>query len=252
MPLQYIAPEPIKNLEDWFLSEIRPLFTQEVYVVLGYIHSDEIEVTPYDLVRVVYSGTSNRTYATHFETSFNFTIYFAVALPYEINPHRQSLAMLEKVRNHLWQKIPPFIADAYPLVLHDEKPIKYAKNDIGLRPGYSQTWSLTTRTIKDVIPAGDPCQGAGEPGSLIPYPTDYLNGVDDIWYVAPNESFIQLNPIINGTNQPYFYDLLSGMWIKNPSYDQSKPTVWGNLPFILLRYVKSFIVEINDTNYPVV
>lgn len=243
----YLAPEPVKELEDWFLSILRPAFDESVFVIITYKEDEELEPVPYDYIKIIFTGVSTNVLEKYSEQYFNFKLVYSCHLPATLMPHRRVLALLEKGRKALWEKIPPRPAQAYPLLLKAEKIIKSKNCECG--PAYSQEWQAYNRVQGILVPFGDPCQGEGEPNSVIPNPNDYITPLPndpDNYYVRPNPNYDPNSPITNGTNQPYIYDPNTGTWTINPNYNPCLPTTWGNLPFILSKFIKSVSIIVKD------
>lgn len=236
----YLAPEPVKDLEDWLLSVLRATFPETVYVLIGYKDDEEQEAVPYDYVRIVYTGLSTNDSTTTLEQRFGFRIIYSCHLPATMLPHRRSLALMEKGRKAIWQKTPPRPADALPALLKSEK---LAKNkDCGCGPVYTQDWLFYNKASNTLVPIADPCLGANEPGSQIPAPEDYVTPLTDNWYIGINPDYDPQEPISNGFNQPYNW--VNGEWVLNPDYDPQIGTVWGNIPFIILPFIKSLKLSV--------
>ena len=239
----YLAPNPVKDLEDWFLNILRAEFPESVYVLIGYKDDEEGDPVPYDYVRVIYTGLTTSDNSNYIEQRFGFKIIYSCHLPATMLPHRRSLALMEKGRVALWQKIPPRPADTLPLLLKSEKLVKSKDCDCG--PAYSQEWQAYNRVSNILVPIGNPCVGAGEPDIYIPNPLDLVTPLDDEFYIKINPNFETCSltqPIGNGTNQPYNW--INNTWVKNSAYNRKLPTVWGCLPFILERFIKSFEVSV--------
>lgn len=239
----YLAPEPIKELEDWFLATLRASFPENVFVIITHKAEEEYEAVPYDFIKIVYTGLINNSNTTYFEQQFGFRIVYSCHLPSTLLVHRRALALLEKGRLALWQKTPPRPADALPLLLKSEKLAK--SSDCNCGPVYVQDWAVYNRVSNILVPNADPCQGANEPGSLIPAPIDYITPLNDEYYVAVNPGYNPALPITNGINQPYLF--IDGAWVLNPDYDPNFETTWGNLPFILLPFVKKLSVTVKNS-----
>ena len=237
----YLSPEPVKILEDWFLSQLRIAFDQSVYVLIAYKEEEDSEAVPYDYVRIIYTGLSTNVLKDYSDQYFNFRRLYSSHTPSTLLPHRRSLAMLEKGRLALWEKLPPVPAQAYPLLLKSERLAK--SSDCNCGPVYVQEWQAYNRLTNILIPNADPCMGAGEPGAIIPPPSGYITPLPQdplIYYIAPNPTYDPEQPESNGFNQPYNW--VNNGWVINPGYDPDLPTNWGNIPFILDKFVKSLQV----------
>jgi hypothetical protein len=238
----YLAPEPIRELEDWFLVQLRAAFPETVYVLIGYKEDEDYEPVPYDYVKIIYTGLNNSDHSSHIEQKFTFKIVYSCHLPATLLPHRRSLALMEKGRLALWQKIPPRPSDSLPLLLKSERLAK--TKECGCGPVYVQEWSAYNRVSNILVPIADPCQGANEPGAVIPNPSDYVTPLNDAYYIGVNPGFNPNEPISNGFNQPYLYG--PNGWVINPDYDPNLETVWGNLPFILSLFIKTLTISVQD------
>jgi hypothetical protein len=238
--MTYLAPEPVKDLEDWLLGLLRDIFPETVYVLIGYKEDEEQEAVPYDYVRIVYLGCSTNDSTTTIEQRFNFRVIYSCHLPATMLPHRRSLALLEAGRKAIWQKVPPRPADALPALLKSEKLAKI--KDCGCGPVYTQDWCFYNKTSNVLTPIADPCLGANEPGSYIPSPEDYITPLTDDWYVGVNSNYDPNLPASGAFNQPYVW--IDGEWIINPDYDPLQKTVWGNQPFVLIAFIKQIKIEV--------
>ena len=237
----YLSPDPVKDLEDWFLAVLRAEFPENVYVLIGFKEDEEIEAVPYDYVRIIYAGLTTSDHTSYIEQHFLFKIIYSCHLPATMLPHRRSLALMEKGRLALWQKIPPRPADSLPLLLKSEKLAK--SKDCSCGPVYVQNWQAYNRVSNVLVPIGDPCQGANEPNVLVPNPSDYVTPFNTEYYIGINPNYDLTKPLTNGFNQPHLY--LNGQWGLNPGHSALKPTVWGNLPFILLRFINQLDISVS-------
>jgi hypothetical protein len=237
----YLAPNPVKDLEDWFLAILRAAFPETVYVLIGYKEDEELESVPYDYIRIIYTGLTTNNNNTYIEQQFGFRIVYSCHLPATMLPHRRSLALMEKGRLALWQKIPPRPADSLPILLKSEKLAK--SKDCSCGPVYTQDWQAYNRVSNILVPVGDPCQGANELDVLVPNPTDYVTPFNKDFYTGVNSDYDPSKPLSNGFNQPYIW--VDGQWVINPDYDPNKETIWGNLPFILLQFIKRIDISVS-------
>jgi hypothetical protein len=240
----YLAPEPVKNLEDWLLMQLRAAFPETVYVLIGYKEDEEFEPVPYDYVRIIYTGLTLSEGSVYREQRFGFKIVYSCHLPATMLPHRRALALLEKGRLALWEKIPPRPADALPALLKSEKLAK--SKDCGCGPIYTQDWVFYNKISNTLVPYGDPCEGANEPGAVIPNPLDYVTPLDKDWYIGVNPGFDNTKDLCNGFNQPYLF--VNGTWVINPDYNARLETTWCNLPFILYGFIKSISIKVSSTD----
>lgn len=237
----YLAPEPIKELEDWFLKILRATFDESVYVLIGYREDEDYEAVPYDYIRIVYTGLTTAENSNYIEQKIGFRVIYSCHLPATLLPHRRTLALLEKGRLALWQKLPPRPADSYPILLKAEKIAK--PKDCNCGPIYTQDWSIYNRVSNVLVPFGDPCVGANEPDIYIPAPLDYVTPFNDTYYIAVNPGYNPSEPITNGFNQPY--NFINGQWVLNPDYNPNLETVYGNLPFLLLLFIKPIRISVS-------
>ncbi len=243
----YLAPEPVKELEDWFANVLRASVPSSVYIIITFKEDEEIEAVPYDYIKIIYTGVSTNVLINYTEQYFNFKVVYSCHLPATLLPHRRCLALAEKGRLALWEKTPPRPAQAYPLLLKSEKLAK--AKDCNCGPVYVQEWQAYNRIQGILVPTGDPCEGAGEPNALLPTPIDYITPLPNApneYYLVTNPTYDKDSPITNGSNQPYDYNPADGTWAINPGYDPSKPTEWGNLPFILQSFIKDLQINVID------
>lgn len=238
----YLSPNPVKDLEDWLLALLRAEFPETVYVLIGYKEDEDYEAVPYDYIRIMYTGLTTSDNNTYIEQRYGFRVVYSCHLPSTMLPHRRSLALMEKGRLALWQKIPPRPADSLPILLKSEKLAK--SKDCNCGPIYVQDWQAYNRVSNILVPVGDPCQGANEPNVLIPNTADYVTPFDKDRYTSINPDYDPSKPLTNGFNQPYTF--VNGQWVINPDYDSNKDTVWGNLPFILLLFIKSLNIAVSN------
>jgi hypothetical protein len=85
--------------------------------------------------------------------------------------------------------------------------------------------------------------GAGEPNAVIPLPSSYITPLPQdptVYYIAPNPYYGPGQLESNGFNQPYNW--VNNDWVLNPEYNPALPTNWGNIPFILDKFIKSLQV----------
>lgn len=235
MTLQYIAPQVVIPLEQWFYKILRSALPTDVFLVVSYKGGEKHQTNPNSLVRITYEGLSVMNYDSYSRNQFKFRIHYQVATPISLLSHHSCLELVEKGREALWQQQPSWPADAFPLSLLSEESF-VPKDGCGCIE-YQQIWSAESRVIRALIPNGDPCMGANEPGSILPGLPGYLAIFElDLQYILiANKNFDALLPQSNGSNQPWLYN--GGIWSLNQSYNPAKQIIWGNLPIILAKYM---------------
>ena len=236
----YLAPTIVQDLEDWFLTTLRPVYPNSTYIIIGHNPDEEIDAVPYDFVKIVYSGLTTSVNKDYIDQSFNFKLIYASTLPATLLPHRRSLAMAEKGRLTLWEQTPPRPADAYKLLLKSEKLASNKTCSCG--PVYIQEWVAYNRLTNILQPYAEPCQGANEPDSILRDPIDYVSPIDCYWYTTPNNDFDSNLPLSNGENQPWLW--IDNQWATNHNYNPNLPTIWGNIPFLAMRFITDLQVNI--------
>jgi hypothetical protein len=238
---KYLAPTPVQDLEAWFHTILRAALPPEVFIILGPKSSDS--AVPGSHVRINYESYYSTDTTTMVKEGFVFTVSYYSNGVSNHNPHHPALKLLELGRRALWQQIPPRPADAFPLQLRGEKIIPPEKG-CGCLTAYQQTWrALNEITLTRAIYA-DPCEGASEPGSVLPAPNDSITPFDDHWYYLLNHDYDPQAPETQGTNQPWVKDTLTGAWVVNPSFVPRLPVRWGNIPVILAPYVKTIALAV--------
>jgi hypothetical protein len=256
----FLSSTPVKDLEDWFLAKLRLAFPKEVYTLIGHEADQEFEPVPYDFVRVIYTGMTNRKLTGFVENRYSFQVVYSSHLPNSLLPHRRALAMLELGRETLFEQRPVGLLNAFPLQLESERLGK-AKKGCDCGPVYVQNWNAYNKVQSEIIPSADPC--FGEKDSLIPLPTDYISPINNQYYQGINPKFNVNLPISNGNltnqfptwtlipnatppfNNPRFY-WDNGEWVIYPNFDPNLPETYGNLPFIPFKFIKSISGTILD------
>lgn len=264
--MNFTSDNPVRDLEDFFLRIIRTEFPKEVYVLIGYKLDEEHDATPYDFVRIIFTGMTVRHFTGYNENNFNFQIVYSSHLPATMLPHRRTLAMLEKGRKILNGKLPPSLLNPLPLLLQSEK-LGRVKKECECLPPYLQNWSVAQRVNADIIAPMDACHN--EPNTLLLAPLDYITPIDQNYYSGTNSTYVIANPINNGntqyifdgtnfvlnpsynpslptTNPILYYDTTTGMWVLYPYYDKNLPTSYGNLPFIPYAFLKQIGLTVSD------
>jgi hypothetical protein len=242
---KYLQPTPVKVLEAWFVDQLK-IALPDVHIILGPKTLEDSILVPSSHIRINYEGYYSSDTTTRTKEGFEFSISYYSTGVSNLNPHHPSLAMLETGRFGLWQKIPPAPADAYPLQLRSEKLLKVEKG-CGCLAAYQQTWrALTEIAVVDTTYA-DPCQGASEPGSVLPPPPDSITPFNIDWYYCLNPDYDANQPESVGSNQPWLKTTVTGAWVVNPTFDPLLPIQWGNEPVILKQYVKDIQLQVQWT-----
>jgi hypothetical protein len=237
----YLAPTPVRDLEVWFYSLLREKFETSVFILFGY---EDEAFTPESHILISYQGySSNDSESKVLRQGFTFSISYYSHGPAGINPHHDSLAMLEKGRLALWQKIPPRPSNSFPLKLKSERREK--PEDCSCKPYYTQTWECTNEVPRVTVVYSDPCQGANEPNSVLQPPVDIITPFNNEWYYAYNPDYDNTLPETTGVNQPWVKDTVTTAWVANPDFDPLLAPQWGNTVVIIKPYFRGLNLVTN-------
>jgi hypothetical protein len=241
--IKYLSHNPIKTLEAWFYGILREALGPDIYIVLGPKVLEQTEFVPESHVRISYESYYSSDNTTIHREGFVFSVSYYVTGAAHHNPHHPALDVMEKGRFALWQKVPPVPADSSPLQLRSEKIIPPEKG-CGCLIAYQQIWRCTTEIAVSTTIYADPCEGAQEPGSVIPPPIDAITPFNSEWYFSLNSNYDSLQPASVGANQPWLLDTLTGLWGVNPAFNDLLPIEWGNIPVILKKYLNKIILNV--------
>lgn len=234
----YLHPQPVRDLENWFYGLLRPVLDPAIFISFG--QETEEQFVPETHVRIAYK----EWYSSLTKYGYRFQLEFHSSGVANLNPHHDSLSLLELSRFTLWQKIPPRPGAAAPLLLESEGQLKPRKG-CGCKPGYYQVWQAWSNLPQEVLPGFDPCVDAGEPGSVIPLPLDYISPFNLDWYYGLNPDYNNLLPNTVGSNAPW---ILGDPPIANANFDPNKLTIWGNTQVILFPYFKKINLNITPVD----